>query len=80
MPAKTRCRVVLPSSSEAAGALHHPDTRLERPGHAGNYFATGSWLINGGFFNAQTGRMSSVPVNPELWAKTRRLNRRLLAA
>jgi hypothetical protein len=43
-------------------------------------FRYGKLAHHGGFFNAQTGRMSSVPVNPELWAKTRRRNRRLLAA
>ncbi len=43
-------------------------------------FRYGKLIHHGGFFNAQTGRMSSLPVNPELWAKTRRRNRRMLAA
>ena len=31
---------------------------------------------HGGFFNAQTGQMSSLPVDPQLWSKTRRRARR----
>jgi hypothetical protein len=27
---------------------------------------------HGGFFNAQTGRMSALPIDPQMWANARR--------
>jgi PRTRC genetic system ThiF family protein len=43
-------------------------------------FRYGKLAHHGGFFNAQTGRMSALPINPELWARTRRRNRKVPAA
>ena len=39
-------------------------------------FRCGKLTHHGGFFNAQTGQMSSLPVDPQLWSKTRRRARR----
>ena len=39
-------------------------------------FRYGKLTHHGGFFNAQTGQMSSLPVDPQLWSKTRRRARR----
>jgi hypothetical protein len=35
-------------------------------------FRYGKLGHHGGFFNAQTGRMSALPIDPQMWAKTRR--------
>ena len=35
---------------------------------------------HGAFFNAATGRMSARPIDPQMWAKVRRRNRRLREA
>jgi hypothetical protein len=43
-------------------------------------FRYGKLAHHGGFFNAQTGRMSALPISPELWDRTRRRNRKVLAA
>jgi PRTRC genetic system ThiF family protein len=34
---------------------------------------------HGGFFNAATGKMTALPVDPELWQRTRRRNRKMRA-
>ena len=39
-------------------------------------FRYGRLTHHGGFFNAQTGQMSALPVDPRLWTKTRRRSRR----
>jgi hypothetical protein len=39
-------------------------------------FRYGKLTHHGGFFNAQTGQMSALPVDPQLWSKTRRRPRR----
>jgi PRTRC genetic system ThiF family protein len=38
-------------------------------------FRYGKLADHGAFFNAQTGRMTALPVDPCLWRKTRRRNR-----
>jgi hypothetical protein len=43
-------------------------------------FRYGKLHYHGAFFNAETGRMSALPVNPQMWTKVRRRNRRLRAA
>ena len=43
-------------------------------------FRYGKLSHHGGFFNAETGRMSALPVDPAMWTKIRRRNRRLRAA
>jgi PRTRC genetic system ThiF family protein len=40
-------------------------------------FRYGKLTHHGGFFNAQSGLMSPLPVDPQLWSKTRRRARRL---
>lgn len=40
----------------------------------------GSINHHGGFYNAATGRMSALPVDPDLWQKTQRRSRRMLAS
>ena len=45
-------------------------SRLFRYGKLGHY---------GGFFNAQTGRMSALPIDSQMWAKARRRNRRVFS-
>jgi PRTRC genetic system ThiF family protein len=37
-------------------------------------FRYGKLAHHGGFFNAETGRMTALPVDPDLWRKTRRRN------
>jgi PRTRC genetic system ThiF family protein len=37
-------------------------------------FRYGKLVHHGGFFNAETGRMTALPVDPDLWRKTRRRN------
>ncbi len=39
-------------------------------------FRYGSITHHGAFFNAKTGQMSALPVDPQLWSKTRRRSRR----
>jgi PRTRC genetic system ThiF family protein len=39
-------------------------------------FRYGKLTHHGGFFNAETGRLTALPVDPSLWNKTRRRNRR----
>ena len=39
-------------------------------------FRYGKLTHHGAFFNAKTGQMSALPVDPTLWAKTRRLAKR----
>jgi hypothetical protein len=39
-------------------------------------FRYGKLTHHGGFFNAQSGHMSPLPVDPQLWSKTRRCARR----
>jgi PRTRC genetic system ThiF family protein len=39
-------------------------------------FRYGRLSHHGGFFNAKTGQMSALPVDPELWSKTRRRSRK----
>jgi hypothetical protein len=39
-------------------------------------FRYGKLTHHGGFFNAQTGQMSSLSVDPQLWSKTRKRARR----
>jgi hypothetical protein len=34
---------------------------------------------NGGFFDATTGKMTALPVDPKLWRKTRLRNRKMQA-
>ena len=34
---------------------------------------------HGGFFNAATGKMTALPVDPELWQRIRRRNRKMRA-
>jgi PRTRC genetic system ThiF family protein len=43
-------------------------------------FRYGKIAHHGAFYNAQTGRMSSLAIDPEQWAKTQRRNRRLQRA
>jgi PRTRC genetic system ThiF family protein len=38
-------------------------------------FRYGKLTHHGGFFNAQSGRMSALPVDPQLWSKTKRRDR-----
>jgi hypothetical protein len=40
-------------------------------------FRYGKIAHHGAFYNAQTGRMSSLAIDPDQWAKTQRRNRRL---
>jgi PRTRC genetic system ThiF family protein len=39
-------------------------------------FRYGRLTHHGGFFNAETGQMSALPVDPDLWSKTRRRSRK----
>jgi len=39
-------------------------------------FRYGKLTHHGGFFNAKTGQMSALPVDPDLWSKTRRRSKR----
>lgn len=41
-------------------------------------FRYGTIAHHGAFYNAATGRMSAIPIDPELWRKTRRRSLRLL--
>jgi PRTRC genetic system ThiF family protein len=43
-------------------------------------FRYGKLNHHGTFFNAETGRMSALPIDPEMWTKVRRRNRRLRVA
>jgi len=43
-------------------------------------FRYGTLRHHGAFYNASTGRMSALPVDPELWHKTRKRSRKLLSA
>ena len=43
-------------------------------------FRYGKLHHHGAFFNAETGRMSALPIDPEMWTKARRRNRRLQLA
>jgi hypothetical protein len=43
-------------------------------------FRYGKLNHHGAFFNAATGRMSALPVDPQMWTKVRRRNRRLQAS
>jgi hypothetical protein len=43
-------------------------------------FRYGKLNHRGAFFNAETGRMSPLPIDPHMWSKVRRSNRRLRAA
>jgi hypothetical protein len=43
-------------------------------------FRYGKIAHHGAFYNAQTGRMSSLAIDPDQWAKTQRRNRRLQRA
>lgn len=43
-------------------------------------FHYGRLSHHGAFFNAETGRMSNLPIDPEMWAKAQRRNRRQPAA
>jgi PRTRC genetic system ThiF family protein len=43
-------------------------------------FHYGKLTHHGAFFNAKTGQMSALPVDPNLWSKTRRRSRRLQRA
>lgn len=38
-------------------------------------FRYGKLVHHGGFFNAQTGQMSAIPVDPQLWSRVRRRSR-----
>ena len=40
-------------------------------------FRYGKLNHHGAFFNAETGRMSALPIDPEMWTRVRRRNRRL---
>jgi hypothetical protein len=40
-------------------------------------FRYGKLTHHGGFFNAQTGQMTALPVDPHLWMQTRRRSRRI---
>jgi hypothetical protein len=40
-------------------------------------FRYGKLSHHGAFFNAKTGQMSALPVDPELWSKTRRRSLKL---
>jgi PRTRC genetic system ThiF family protein len=40
-------------------------------------FRYGKLTHHGAFFNAKTGQMSALPVDPELWSKTRKRTRRI---
>jgi hypothetical protein len=42
-------------------------------------FRYGKLGHHGGFFNAQTGRMSALPIDPRMWAKARRRNRHVFS-
>jgi PRTRC genetic system ThiF family protein len=43
-------------------------------------FRYGRLSHHGAFFNAETGRMSALPIDPQMWTKVRRRNRQLLTA
>ncbi len=43
-------------------------------------FRYGSLHHHGGFYNASTGRMSALPVDPEMWSKTRKSSRKYLSS
>ena len=43
-------------------------------------FRYGKLNHHGAFFNAETGRMSALPIDPQMWTKVRRRNRRLREA
>ena len=43
-------------------------------------FRYGKLNHHGAFFNAETGRMSALPIDPQMWMKVRRSNRRLEVA
>ena len=43
-------------------------------------FRYGRLSHHGAFFNAETGRMSALPIDPQMWTKVRRRNRRFRAA
>ena len=43
-------------------------------------FRYGKLNHHGAFFNAETGRMSALPIDPQMWIKVRRRNRRFRVA
>jgi hypothetical protein len=43
-------------------------------------FRYGKLNHHGAFFNAETGRMSALPIDPQMWTNVRRSNRRLRVA
>jgi hypothetical protein len=43
-------------------------------------FHYGKLNYHGAFFNSETGRMSALPIDPQMWTKVRRRNRRLRVA
>ena len=45
----------------------------------GQLFRYGKLTYHGGFFNARTGQMSALPVDPKLWSRTRRRSRKIAA-
>jgi PRTRC genetic system ThiF family protein len=45
----------------------------------GQLFRYGKLSYHGAFFNARTGQMSALPVDPKLWANTRRRSRKIAA-
>jgi hypothetical protein len=45
----------------------------------GQLFRYGKLSYHGAFFNARTGQMSALPVDPKLWSKTRRRSRKIAA-
>ena len=42
-------------------------------------FRYGKLNHHGAFFNAETGRMSALPIDPQMWTKARRRNRRVFS-
>ncbi len=45
----------------------------------GQLFRYGKLSYHGAFFNARTGQMSALPVDPKLWSNTRRRSRKIAA-
>jgi PRTRC genetic system ThiF family protein len=45
----------------------------------GQLFRYGKLSYHGAFFNARTGQMSALPVDPKLWSRTRRRSRKIAA-
>ena len=80
-PAKTLCRVALPSKL-SIGRSRSSTRRLASSALAmlARLFRYGKLNHHGAFFNAETGRMSALPIDPQMWTKVRRRNRRLRVA